>query len=138
MRVTFLSQVVVSSSQAPDAEEEALYASPEELLSNGLRATPKSDVYSLGMLFFELFNPSVDSVERKRALEALRHRILPSHVLRVSILHPQIVIYTEDCYSNGARSSHRRLVGNDSFVAINGSLSYTVKSSQPQHVLCRD
>ena len=77
-------QVVVSSSQAPDPEEEALYASPEELLSNGIRATPKSDVYSLGMLFFELFNPSMDSVDRKRALEALRHRILPSHVLEVS------------------------------------------------------
>ncbi len=81
-------QVVMSSTQAPDPEEEALYASPEELLSNGTRATPKSDVYSLGMLFFELFNPSTDSVDRKRALEALRHRILPSHVLRVS-LHPQ-------------------------------------------------
>lgn len=78
----------MSSTQAPDPEEEALYASPEELLSNGTRATPKSDVYSLGMLFFELFNPSTDSVDRKRALEALRHRILPSHVLRVR-LHPQ-------------------------------------------------
>ena len=77
----------MSSSQAPDPEEEALYASPEELLSNGMRATPKSDVYSLGMLFFELFNPSTDSVDRKRALEALRHRILPSHVLRVSPHH---------------------------------------------------
>ena len=75
----------MSSTQAPDPEEEALYASPEELLSNGTRATPKSDVYSLGMLFFELFNPSTDSVDRKRALEALRHRILPSHVLRVSL-----------------------------------------------------
>lgn len=81
----FLCQVVMSSSQAPDPEEEALYASPEELLSSGTRATPKSDVYSLGMLFFELFNPSTDSVDRKRALEALRHRILPSHVLRVSV-----------------------------------------------------
>lgn len=73
----------MSSSQAADPEEEALYASPEELLSNGARVTLKSDVYALGMLFFELFNPSADSVDRKRALEALRHRILPSHVLRV-------------------------------------------------------
>ncbi|CAL5229502.1 g12838 [Coccomyxa viridis] len=96
LRIT-ASGVVMSSTQAPDPEEEALYASPEELLSNGTRATPKSDVYSLGMLFFELFNPSTDSVDRKRALEALRHRILPSHVLRTrpqeaafvfSLLHP--------------------------------------------------
>ena len=75
----------MSSSQVADPDEEALYASPEELLSNGIRATPKSDVYSLGMLFFELFNPILDTVDRRRALEALRHRILPSHVLRVSL-----------------------------------------------------
>ena len=75
----------MSSSQVADPDEEALYASPEELLSNGIRATPKSDVYSLGMLFFELFNPILDAVDRRRALEALRHRILPSHVLRVSL-----------------------------------------------------
>ncbi|CAK0787313.1 hypothetical protein CVIRNUC_010531 [Coccomyxa viridis] len=89
--------VVMSSSQVADPDEEALYASPEELLSNGIRATPKSDVYSLGMLFFELFNPILDAIDRRRALEALRHRILPSHVLRtrpqeaafvLSLLHP--------------------------------------------------
>lgn len=92
----------MSSSQAPDPEEEALYASPEELLSKGTRATLKSDVYSLGMLFFELFNPSMDSVDRKRALEALRHRILPSHVLRVSppaCSIPSLLAYT--CFAVG-------------------------------------
>ena len=83
--VTLCAQVVMSSSQVADPDEEALYASPEELLSNGIRATPKSDVYSLGMLFFELFNPILDAIDRRRALEALRHRILPSHVLRVSL-----------------------------------------------------
>lgn len=60
-----------------------MYASPEELLSGGATVSPKSDVYSLGVLFFELFNPVSDDVERDRALQALRHRILPPHVLQV-------------------------------------------------------
>ena len=60
-----------------------MYASPEELLSGGTAVSPKSDVYSLGVLFFELFNPVSDDVERDRALQALRHRILPPHVLQV-------------------------------------------------------
>ena len=68
------------------AEEESLYASPEELLSQGVTATPKSDVYALGMLFFELFNPVHDAVDRKRTLQALRHRILPLQLLQVD--HP--------------------------------------------------
>ena len=76
-------QVAVSSSATPNPQEEAMYASPEELLSGGATVSPKSDVYSLGVLFFELFNPVSDDVERDRALQALRHRILPPHVLQV-------------------------------------------------------
>ena len=41
----------------------------------------KSDIYSLGVLFFELFNPSADQ-ERLRILAGLRHRILPLAVLQ--------------------------------------------------------
>lgn len=81
-------QVAVSSSAVPIPEEESKYASPEELLSGGAHVSPKSDVYSLGVLFFELFNPVSDDVERSRALQALRHRILPPHVLQVSS-HPK-------------------------------------------------
>lgn len=60
--VHVLWQVMVSSIATPHHEEEALYASPEELLSQGTAASPKSDVYSLGVLFFELFNPIHDEV----------------------------------------------------------------------------
>lgn len=73
----------MASTSGVDPAEEALYASPEELLSGGTAASPKSDVYSLGVLFFELFNPVNDDVERSRALQALRHRILPPQVLQV-------------------------------------------------------
>ena len=41
----------------------------------------KSDIYSLGVLFFELFNPCGDR-ERLRILAGLRHRILPLAVLQ--------------------------------------------------------
>ena len=76
-------QVAVSSASPQDPEEESLYASPEELLSAGAAATPKSDVYSAGLLFFELFNPIPDPVQRRRALRGLRHRILPLELLQV-------------------------------------------------------
>ena len=75
--------MVVSAASPPDPEEEGLYASPEELLSGGAAATPKSDVYSAGLLFFELFNPIADPVQRRRALRGLRHRILPLELLQV-------------------------------------------------------
>ncbi|CAL8465090.1 g4625 [Coccomyxa elongata] len=96
LRITS-SGVAVSSTAVPNPEEESKYASPEELLSGGANVSPKSDVYSLGVLFFELFNPVSDDVERSRALQALRHRILPPHVLQtrpqeaafvLSLLHP--------------------------------------------------
>ena len=41
----------------------------------------KSDIYSLGVLFFELFNPCGEH-ERPRILAGLRHRILPLAVLQ--------------------------------------------------------
>ena len=79
-------QVLVSPGAAADEEEESFYASPEELLSAGAAATPRSDVYSLGVLFFELFNPVADAVDRRRALRNLRHRILPLSLLQVRAL----------------------------------------------------
>ena len=81
-------QVLVSPGAAADKEEESFYASPEELLSAGAAATPRSDVYSLGVLFFELFNPVPDAVARRRALRNLRHRILPLALLQVRRARP--------------------------------------------------
>ncbi|KAK9824007.1 hypothetical protein WJX72_006926 [[Myrmecia] bisecta] len=81
--------------EARCAHEHALYASPEELLN--APASVKSDIYSLGVLFFELFHPLTDEAERARVLGDLRHRILPMSVLQghpqeaafvVSLLHP--------------------------------------------------
>ena len=75
--------------------EDALYASPEELLNGN--ASAASDVYSLGVLFFELFNPVVEPGARARALGDLRHRILPLPMLQgrqqeaaflLALLHP--------------------------------------------------
>ena len=84
---TCVKQVAVSSAAVP-VPEDSKYASPEELLSGGANVSPKSNVYSLGVLFFELCNSVSNDVERSRALQALRHCILPPHVLQVST-HPE-------------------------------------------------
>ena len=60
--------------------EHSLYASCEELLLKP--PSPDSDIYSLGVLFFELFNPVMDPSERARVLGELRHRILPHRLLQ--------------------------------------------------------
>lgn len=57
-------EVWVEPGTAKTAEEDALYASPEELLNS--QVSPKSDIYSMGVLFFELFHPIMDEAERAR------------------------------------------------------------------------
>ncbi|KAL2645016.1 hypothetical protein R1flu_012603 [Riccia fluitans] len=59
--------------------EQRWYASPEELQGgSGLFA---SDIYSLGVIFFELFCTFATEVERIRVMSDLRHRILPPRLL---------------------------------------------------------
>lgn len=46
--------------------------------------SPAADVYSLGVLFFELFHPVIgDAAERVRTLRNLRHRVMPMQLLQV-------------------------------------------------------
>lgn len=59
--------------------EEIWYASPEEI-QDGMYSYA-SDIYSLGVLFFELFCPFSCWEEYLRLMSDLRHRILPSHML---------------------------------------------------------
>ncbi|KAL3695159.1 hypothetical protein R1sor_008810 [Riccia sorocarpa] len=59
--------------------EQTWYASPEELLGGtGMFA---SDIYSLGVMFFELFCTFATEAERIRVMSDLRHRILPPRLL---------------------------------------------------------
>lgn len=62
-----------------EAAESAWYTSPEEMM--GHVASPMSDMYSLGVLFFELFLPPSAPAERARVMADLRHRILPPWLL---------------------------------------------------------
>ncbi|DBA80664.1 TPA: hypothetical protein ACH3X1_007907 [Trebouxia sp. C0004] len=55
--------------------EAELYASPEELATGC--STPASDIFSLGVLFFELLNPIQDAQMRTRVLTEVRRRVLP-------------------------------------------------------------
>jgi hypothetical protein len=62
-----------------EAAEATWYTSPEEMM--GHAASPMSDMYSLGVLFFELFLPPSAPQERARVMADLRHRILPPWLL---------------------------------------------------------
>ncbi|KXZ53054.1 hypothetical protein GPECTOR_8g49 [Gonium pectorale] len=82
---------------AAEAEDDALYRSPEE--EAGQPATPSSDMFSLGLLFFELFYPtSAPGADRHALLRAARQRLLPPSfgstqpreaAFCLALLHPQ-------------------------------------------------
>lgn len=59
--------------------EENWYTSPEQL--NGGSSSFSSDVYSLGVLLFELFCTFTSWEEQMKVMSNLRHRILPSRFL---------------------------------------------------------
>ncbi|KAJ7571071.1 hypothetical protein O6H91_01G147600 [Diphasiastrum complanatum] len=59
--------------------EETLYTSPEEL--GGAASSVASDIYRLGVLFFELFCTFSSGSEWSRIMSNLRHRILPPRLL---------------------------------------------------------
>ena len=62
------------------------------------------------MLFFELFNPIPDDVDRRRALRGLRHRILPLELLqarnRRSIGHPPVTACPAAGFAKRAATSN--------------------------------
>lgn len=76
--------------------EAELYASPEELATGC--STPASDIFSLGVLFFELLNPIQDAHFRTRVLTEVRRRVLPVSLgqqrphetaFLLALLHPE-------------------------------------------------
>lgn len=76
--------------------EAELYASPEELATGC--STPASDIFSLGVLFFELLNPIQDAQVRTRVLTEVRRRVLPVSLgqhrphetaFLLALLHPE-------------------------------------------------
>ena len=78
------------------AQEAELYASPEELASGSI--SPASDIFSLGMLFFELLHPIQDAHVRSRVLGEVRQRVLPvclgqhrphETAFLLALLHPE-------------------------------------------------
>ncbi|KAI8332500.1 kinase-like domain-containing protein [Chlamydoabsidia padenii] len=53
------------------------YASPEQLGYTGRHYSEKVDIYSLGIIFFELYQPFSTWMERAEALDNLKKAILP-------------------------------------------------------------
>ena len=68
-------QITLQRSVPAPADESELYTSPEEI-SSGSPSLP-SDIFSLGMLFFELLNPIQDQQLRGSVLRDVRQRVLP-------------------------------------------------------------
>lgn len=78
--------------------EDTWYTSPEEVQDG--TCSYASDIYSLGVLFFELFCPFSSWEEHSRLMLDLRHRIIPPHLLSdrpkeaafcLWLLHPEPV-----------------------------------------------
>lgn len=89
-------QVSIQDDLPVSVREAELYASPEELVT-GCR-TPASDIFSVGMLFFELLNPVQDAQVRSRVLAEVRRRVLPASLgqhrphetaILLALLHPE-------------------------------------------------
>lgn len=89
-------QVTTQRDLPPSVRETELYASPEELASGC--STPASDIFSMGMLFFELLNPIQDAQARSRVLAEVRRRVLPVSLgqhrphetaFLLALLHPE-------------------------------------------------
>lgn len=88
---------VTTQRELPLSVREAeLYASPEELTTGC--SSPASDMFSLGVLFFELLNPIQDAQQRSRVLTEVRRRALPASLgqhrphetaFLLALLHPE-------------------------------------------------
>ncbi|KAJ1975016.1 hypothetical protein H4R34_004501 [Dimargaris verticillata] len=57
------------------------YASPEQLAQSSQAYDTKADVYSLGIIFFELFYPFATGMERVQVLQELKQSIIPADFL---------------------------------------------------------
>ncbi|GAX79000.1 hypothetical protein CEUSTIGMA_g6440.t1 [Chlamydomonas eustigma] len=109
-------------------EEEAVYASPEEQQPGG-HANEKSNIFSLGMLFFELFYGIMEN--RELVLKDVRQRVLPRAFLQsqpkeaaftLALLHP----------SPASRPSVEDLLASDMFKEASGVLRQRHVSSLSQ------
>ncbi|KAG0452149.1 hypothetical protein HPP92_025824 [Vanilla planifolia] len=79
-KISRCTSVTFSDSNEPDSRflnlEEKWYTSPEEM--NGISCQLSSNIYSLGVLFFELFCDFEAEPLQYAAMSNLQHRILPS------------------------------------------------------------
>jgi len=75
-----LSTSLSTSSEHTSGVGTLVYASPEQLV-NGQSYDEKTDIYSLGIIFFEMLQPMHTKMERAHLLSNLRKNILPPEFL---------------------------------------------------------
>ena len=82
MNVIFIILVLESHGKMTSNIGTTTYASPEQLSSDTLQYSTKSDIFSLGVIFFELFFPFATGMERYEVIKNLRKGSLPDHFVR--------------------------------------------------------
>lgn len=73
----------VSPNEHTKAIGTVTYASPEQLDAASLNYTYETDMYSLGIIFFELMYPLSTGMERAKRISDLRQGVLPDELLKL-------------------------------------------------------
>jgi hypothetical protein len=82
------------------------YASPEQLSDQmDTTYTTQSDIYSLGIIFFELLHPFSTGMERARLLTDLRQGVMPDLFVKC---FPKEVICRNVVFKNRTHVQYRR------------------------------
>ncbi|KAG2179624.1 hypothetical protein INT44_006472 [Umbelopsis vinacea] len=85
------------------------YASPEQLANPPLAYDHKVDIYSLGIIFFELYQPFATGMERAESLKELKKGVLPDYFVSKFPKESALILWmmSEDA---GQRPSAQQLI----------------------------
>ncbi|KAK4514879.1 MutS protein msh4 [Mucor velutinosus] len=67
------------------------YAAPEQLATPSYNYDEKADIYSLGIILFELYNPFSSAMERAIAIDQLKKGIFPDKFSQVYPVEKQVI-----------------------------------------------
>ncbi|OAC99405.1 hypothetical protein MUCCIDRAFT_121037, partial [Mucor lusitanicus CBS 277.49] len=75
----------------PSRIRNALYAAPEQLATPSYNYDEKADIYSLGIILFELYNPFSSAMERAIAIDQLKKGIFPDKFSQMYPVEKQVI-----------------------------------------------
>ncbi|KAI9275267.1 kinase-like domain-containing protein [Helicostylum pulchrum] len=68
------------------------YAAPEQMAIPSLLYDEKADIYSLGIILFELYQPFDTAMERAESIDRLKKGVLPPHFIETYPAQSQIIL----------------------------------------------